>query len=197
PAHQCPAPGVQPAPRPPRTPLSPTALFEILDGFVDDLGVDVPDLVRIADEQAVVAERIDEPRNSARVLGDQLHRRIGEEPEVARPGDPEPGADVVAGLCWGEWEDAAAEADTLLELAQLGPIQLVQELGLTDKQDLQQFLRRGLEVREKSNLLERMEIEILRLVENEDGVLTGATALDQEVVQGDEPLDVGFPGLGH
>ena len=62
-----PAPGVDQAPRLPR---SPPALLEVLDGLLDDLAIDAPDLVGIADEQAVVAERIDEARDSARVLGD-------------------------------------------------------------------------------------------------------------------------------
>src|ERR1700682_2116118 len=77
PAGQRPASGMTPAPRLSRSPL---ALLEILDGLLDDGAIDPPDLVRVADDQAVVAEPIDEARDSARVRGDLGDRRIGEEP---------------------------------------------------------------------------------------------------------------------
>src|SRR4029077_9999491 len=82
------------------TPLSrpPLAIFEILDGLLDDGAVYPPHLVRIADQQAVVAEYVDEAWDPARVLRDPGDRRIGEEPKVGRPGDPEPSADIVASL---------------------------------------------------------------------------------------------------
>src|SRR5438132_10579191 len=54
----------------------------------------------------------------------------------------------------------------------------------------------SLEVREEPDLLQGTEVEILCLVEDEDSVLTGAPALVQKVVQGNEPLDVGLTGLG-
>src|SRR3990172_7864681 len=175
---------------------SPFALLEIVDGLLDDSAIDPTDLIRIADEQAVVTDRIDEPRDPARVLGNPGDRHIREEPEVGRPSDPGPGADVVAGLVGGQGEDAAAEADALIELAQLGAIQLVQELRLAGEHDLQQLVRMGLEVREEPDLFEGADVEILRLVEDEHRVLAGTLALDQEVVQGEEPLGVRLTGLG-
>src|SRR5206468_6565894 len=98
-AHQHPVPSLAHTTHLRRSPLT---LLEIFDGLLDDLPIDSPDLVRITDEQTMVAQRIDEARDSTRVLGDPSDRRIGEEPEVARPGDPEPGADIVAGLLWGQ-----------------------------------------------------------------------------------------------
>ena len=61
------------------------------------------------------------------------------------------------------------------------------ELWLTHEQDLQELVRRGLEVREQPDLFQRRGVEVLRFVEDEDGVRAGPFALDEEVVQRDEP----------
>src|SRR5215813_1433631 len=171
------------------------AVLEIPHRFVYDPAIDTPDLVGVSDEQAMVAERVDETRDPARAFGDTGDRRLGEEPEVRRPGDAKSRADVVARFFRGQGQDAASKTDALLELTQLGTIQLVQKLRLPDEKDLQQLLRIGLEVREEPDLLEGFEAQVLRLVEGQHGVLTGPAPLDQEVVQGNEPLDVGLAGL--
>src|SRR5262252_1066383 len=176
-------------------PGSPLTVLEILHSLLHDPAIDTPDLVGVADEQAVVAERVDDTRDPARALGDTGDRRVGEEPEVRRPGDAKSRADVVPRFLRGQGQDAAAKTDALLELAQLGTIQLVQELRLPDEKDLEQLLRIGLEVREEPDLLEGFEAQVLGLVEGQHGVLTGPAPLDQEVVQGDEPLDVGLTRL--
>src|SRR5215470_12937381 len=177
-------------------PGSPLTVLEVLHGLVDDPAIDTPDLVGVADEQAVVAERVDDTRDPTRVLGDTGNRRVGEEPEVARPGDAKSRADVIPRLLRGQGQDAAAKTDALLELAQLGTIELVQELRLSNEENLQQLLRLRLEVRKQPDLLQGLEAQVLGLVEGEHGVLTGPAQLDQEVVQGDQPLDVGLSGLG-
>ena len=67
-------------------------------------------------------------------------------------------------------------------------IELGAELGLTDEQDLQDLLVRRLEVGEEPDLLEGVRIEILGLVEDQDGVLAGALALDEEILKREKPL---------
>src|SRR5262245_27320370 len=157
----------------------------------------MPDLVSVADEQAMVAERIDEARDSAGVLGDASDRCVGEEPEVCRSRDAKSHADVVPRFLRSQGQNAAAKTDALLELAQLWTIQLVQKLWLPDEKNLQQLLTLGLDVREEPALLEGLETQVLALVEGEHSVLAGPAALDQEVVQGDQPLGVCLAGLGH
>src|SRR5215813_1961848 len=174
---------------------APLTVLEVVHRLVYDPAIDTPDLVGVSDEQAMVAERVDETRDPARALGDTSDRRIREEPEVCRPGDAKSRADVVPRFFRGQGQDAAAKTDALLELAQLGTIQLVQELRLPNEKDLQQLLRIGLEVREEPDLLEGFEAQVLGLVEGQHGVLTGPAPLDQEVVQGDEPLNVGLTRL--
>src|SRR5215468_10269146 len=145
----------------------------------------------------MVAERIDETRDPAGVLGDTSDRRVGEESEVCRSRDAKAHADVVPRFLSGQRQNPTAQTDALLELTQLWTIQLVQELWLPDEKNLQQLLPVRLEVREKPDLLEDLETQVLALVEGEHGVLAGPAPLEQEVVQGDEPLDVGLAGLGH
>src|SRR5262249_60972663 len=124
-------------------------ILEVLDGLVNDPAIDTPDLVGVADEEAMVAERVDDTRDPARVSGYAGDRRVGEEPEVACPGDAKSRADVVPRFLHGQRQETAAKTDALLELAQLGSIQLVEELRLSDEQNLQELLRVGLEVREE------------------------------------------------
>src|SRR5499425_166037 len=66
-----------------------------------------------------------------------------------------------------------------LRQLELGP-----ELGLAHQQDLQELGGRRLEVGEQAHLLHRLGRQILRLIDDEHGVLAGALALDEEVVEG-------------
>src|SRR5262249_56534292 len=68
------------------------------------------------------------------------------------------------------------------------------ELGLAHEKDLEELVGRGLEIREEPDLLERAVVQVLRLVDDENRVLTGATALDQESVERHQPLGPRLPG---
>src|SRR3989454_11718227 len=70
------------------------------------------------------------------------------------------------------------------------------ELRLAHQQDLQELGRRGLEVREQSDLFQRRGAQVLRFVEDQDGVLTGPLALDEEAVVRHEPLRPRLASLG-
>ena len=135
----------------------------------------------------MIADDVDEPWNPTRIFRDPVHRRIGEHIQVARARDAQPGPDILARFARGQRRDLAAQPDPLLELLELGEVELGLELRLTHEQDLQELVRRGLEVREQPDLFQRRGVEVLRFVEDEDGVLAGPFALDEEVVQRDEP----------
>src|SRR5262249_38959073 len=160
-------------------------LFEVLHGLLDDLAIDASNLIGVADEEAVIAERVDEARDASGVLGDAADRGVGEQTEVLRAGDAKARADVVAGLLLGQRRYAAAKADSLLELTQLGTVQRVQQLRLAHEQDLQELFGLGLEVREKPDLLDSAKVQVLRLIEDEHGVLASSAPLEQEIVQRD------------
>src|SRR5262249_20947855 len=64
------------------------------------------------------------------------------------------------------------------------------------QEQLEQLARGRLEVREQADLFEGPAVEVLRLVENQDRVLPRAAALDEEVVEGEEPLRLRAAGRG-
>ena len=82
------------------------------------------------------------------------------------------------------------------ELLQLREMELGLELRLAHQQDLQELGRRGLEVREQSDLFQRRGAQVLRFVEDQDGVLTGPLALDEEAVERHESLRPRLASLG-
>src|SRR2546422_7974816 len=70
------------------------------------------------------------------------------------------------------------------------------ELRLAHQQDLEELGRRGLEVREQSDLFQRRGAQVLRFVEDQDGVLTGPLAFDEEAVERHESLRPRLASLG-
>src|SRR5215468_7191017 len=70
--------------------IRPFPLLEILDGFEDDVSIDAMALVGIPDEQAMIADDVDESRDPAGIGGDAFGRRIREQLEVRGARLPEP-----------------------------------------------------------------------------------------------------------
>src|SRR6266850_652293 len=172
-------------------PLRPFAFLEILDRLVDDAGIDPLLAVGVARQQAVVAYDVDDAGCALAVLGDPLDRRVGEDAGVGRPRDAEAVPDVEARLLGGQRADVAAQSDALLELAQLGHVELVAQLGLADEEDLHQLLAGRLEVREQAHRLQRLHREVLRLVDDQDRAQPLPVLVDEELVELEQPLGVG------
>src|SRR5207302_57073 len=129
--------------------------LQVPNGTVDDASPDAPSLVRIADEERVVADDVDHPRDSGRILADSAYRRFLEEIDIARAADPKARSDVVACFLLRHWRNRTPQADSLLQLSQFGQLKPFLELRLADEQYLQQLVGRRLEVREEADLLER------------------------------------------
>src|SRR2546426_2583017 len=172
------------------------ALLQIVDGLVDRGPIDSALLIGIREEQAMIADDADEPWDPPRVFADAVHRGIGEQPHVTCPRDAQSRPDIFAGFLRGQRGNLTAQADPLLELPELGETERVREFRLAHQQDLQELARRGLEVREQADLFQRRRRQVLRFVEDEDGVLARARALDEEVVQGHESLRRRLSALG-
>ena len=107
--------------------------------------VEAPLLVGIADQEGVVAERIDDPRDTARVGRDPGDRLGGEEVEVPRRPRSAGGSGCTPRISsGGEGADPAPEGDPLLELRGApGSVQARPELGLADEEDLEELLASG------------------------------------------------------
>ena len=168
--------------------------LEVADRLLHDPSVDPSVLIRVADQEGVIAEAVDDPRDPTGVLRDPAEGFRREQAGVPRAGDPETGPDILRDLVSRERLDPAAQGDPLLELAQSREGQAVPELGLAHQQDLEQLVGRRLEVREESDLLERLGRQVLGLVDDQHGVEPGPASLDQEGVQRDQALSVARAG---
>src|SRR5947199_393776 len=167
---------------------TPRRTRERLDGLVDDIDVDPPSLVGVADDEAVVAQDVHAARDPARVGGDSVLCPTAEEVEVARARHAETSLDIVADLRARQRGQTALQLDALLELSERWARELRPQLRLAHEHDLEQLLRRRLEVGEHADLFECRRVEVLRFVENEHGVLAGAPTLEHEAPEGEESL---------
>src|SRR5207302_301234 len=167
---------------------TPRRTRERLDGLVDDIDVDPPSLIGVADDEAVVAQDVHAARDPTRVGGDSVLRPTAEEVEVARARHAETSLDIVADLRSRQRGQTALQLDALLELSERWARELRPQLRLAHEHDLEQLLRRRLKVGEHADLFECRRVEVLRFVENEHGVLAGAPTLEHEAPEGEESL---------
>src|SRR6267142_500665 len=135
-------PNEEPSPRAAKLtafPLWSRALLQILDRLVDDVPIDAALLIGVSEEEAVIADRIDDTWNAARIGGNAIHSRVGEQTQISCARDAKPGPDVGSGLFQRQGWDLAPQSDTLLELPSLGQVQPRFELWLAHQQDLQEL----------------------------------------------------------
>src|SRR4030095_6157252 len=119
-----------PEPDPPGAPLHGLAVLEVFDRLGGRAGVDPPLLVRVTGQQAMVADDVDDARDPLAVVGDPLDGGVGEDAAVRRAGDAQAMLDVRPDLLGLQRPDVGAQADALLELAQLGAVDLAAQLRL-------------------------------------------------------------------
>ena len=118
------------------------------------------------------------------VAVDESHRRPGEEvPDLPAARDRDPVSHVGRRLDGAERPDVPAKRDPLVQLDEPGMQQEGTELGLPDEDDAEELLGRRLEVREKTELLQRLDRERLRLVDDHDGAASCRPLGEEVVVQ--------------
>src|SRR5690242_1277540 len=127
---------------------------QVADRLLDDIRSDASCLIRVSDEQAMVANGVHHTWNASRIARDAGHRFLGEHTSVTGARHSEAGANVVPGSRDAHRRDDAHHPDPLFQLAQLGKIEPRLQLGLPNQHDLQNLFFRGLEVRQKADLLE-------------------------------------------
>src|SRR5262249_5803367 len=81
-----------------RNPRRVGALVQVGDRVLDDVPVDAALVVGIAEEQRVVAQGVDDPRNAARVLRDSSYGPLAEQTRVVRARSLQAAADVALDL---------------------------------------------------------------------------------------------------
>ena len=111
-------------------------------------------LLNVSSDQGMLTDEIDKPWNPLRVVVDKLHR-IGRQHQLSCASDAEPFGDVRFGFLAVQRARSAPHGNALTELAHTGVAQLIFEFRLTGKHNLQQFLRRGLQIGQQTNLFEQ------------------------------------------
>jgi hypothetical protein len=91
--------------------------------------------------------------------------------------------DVAEGLLQRKRRGAAPQRDSLPELPQLGKLQLLFQLGLSRKNDLQKLFGGGLQIRQEPDFLQNFVGKVLRFVHDQNGRFSGPIAFEQPLVE--------------
>src|SRR4030095_464123 len=126
-------------------------IFQVLSRPFHGIDIDLPGLVRIPDEETVIAHHVHDARNPVRILRDAANRGWREWVPSVSAGNTEMVHDVLFDLLFGHGLQTAAKAYSLLQLAKLWQLQLRVQLGLAGQNDLQELPGIRLQVREESN----------------------------------------------
>src|SRR2546422_11129209 len=77
-------------------------------------------LIGVREDEAVIADHVDEPWDPSRIFGDPVHRWICEQTQVARAGDTKPGPDILSDFVQSEGRNLAAQPDPRSEERRVG-----------------------------------------------------------------------------
>ena len=135
-------------------------------------------------KQQVVADGIDQAR---RALGAQVNFRqqlFREHGLVRHPGFFQARLDVIHRIAQRERLQIAAQDDSLLQLPQIGRVQLAIELRLPGQDDLQQLAVAIFQVPQQADFFEHFPFEVVRFIDDQDHGASELGLLDQKLVQG-------------
>ena len=133
-------------------------------------------------EQRAIGDHVDDARHAARQTVQFTECAIGEQ-VTCRARNAQAVADVGNGLWTPERLKVIAAGHALGELAQVGFREHGAQFRLADQEDLQQLLRRGLEVGQQPHLLQHIGGEVLRLVHHQHDAAAAAVRVEQEMRQ--------------
>src|SRR5205814_802441 len=87
--------------------------------------------------------------------------------------DPQPFANIVMRLLFGQWPRLAAKHDPLSQLPEFRQLEFLFEFRLSGKNNLKKFLCRGFKMCRHPTLFEHWTSKILVFVNDQDGRFTG------------------------
>ena len=169
------------APEPPLARQS--RIWNLSRGLSNQAGTDLRGAGRVASEQRAIAKLIHEARDAACAAVHLLEGGFAEEVLRFTGGDGQAMTHVGARLVGAQRIELPAYADPLTELTQAALVELAIEFGLTEQQDLDQLVATGLEIREESNLFERVLGEGLRFIDDQQDALVRSFLFDEEGVE--------------
>jgi hypothetical protein len=141
--------------------------IEVAADFGHDVAADRPAPEGKTADERVVAQHVDGARDPARRGMNQRDGLPGEQVGRVAPCRPDARDDIGGRVRQIERGDLAPERHALLQLAQLERVQTLGQLGLPGQDDRQQLLLRRFDVGEQADLLEQLEAQALRLVDDE------------------------------
>ena len=148
-----------------------------------DLGCDAVGVHGETRQQRPIANQIDQPRNAVRQPVDELECLRRERDCRRSAGNRQPVRDVGSDGFPIERLQLVANRHALIELPQSGRPQQGSQVQLADENDLEQLLLVGFEVRQDADLLEHLQRQILRLVDDEHGAGIQRDETEKEVVE--------------
>src|ERR1700722_1732824 len=111
-------------------------------------------------------------------------QRVGCEQRFAFiTGDPEPMVNVIRGLAGAKLRQSAQNRNSLAQLNQFSPGQLIRQLRLAGEQDLDQFRSGDFEVGKHAYRFEDRVVKVLRFINHDDNTPAGARFADQDFIQ--------------
>ncbi len=154
----------------------------LVGGAVDQAFADAVLLARVGGHQRAVGDDVDQPRNAAGALVEGLQAEPRERHALAA-GDRHAVTHVGLGLGDVQRRQVVARGDALGELAQFRAVEQLAQFRLAEQDDLQQLLRRRFEVGQQAHLFERLDRQVLRLVDDQHHAQALRVGVEQERVQ--------------
>src|SRR4030095_5215624 len=165
---------------------------EVAAYLSDEARLHRPLLSGKAAEKRVVCQDVDRTGDAAGVLVNENHRLAGEQPCGIAAGGADASRNVADRLLHGERPQLAAKRNALLQLAEGRIVQPRGDFRLPGNYERQKRLRRHLDVRQQTDLVEQLRRETLRLVDDEDGRLVRLPALPQQYLELEEEVGLRY-----
>ena len=144
--------------------------------------------------QGIGAQNIEYPRRPLRLFYDRLECSPRENGFVHRADFGQPIANVVPAFLGGQRRNGGANHQALFELPQGRVIELGFEFGLAHQDNLQELLRRGLQIRQHAQMLERLERHVLHFIDQQRHIAALFVFLDQDLMQAIDGIGDGLGG---
>ena len=150
---------------------------------VDGAPIDVRLSCAIGEDQGRVADQIDESRDAPTVMEDGM-AGIGREDVGTTAGGLESVPNVATAVFLAQAPEMIGRRDALNELFESRLTQLLAQFRLTEQEQLEQDVVLGVDVGQQPDLFERVAVEVLRLVDDEQRLASLGVFGEQEVDEG-------------
>jgi hypothetical protein len=154
----------------------------LVRGAVHGARIDHGQVAGIAGQQSALGDHVDQPRHATGAGMDPAHG-AGLEGETLAAGDAEAVAQVGGGFGRIQRGQVEARGDPLRQLPQFRAREDLAQFRLPEQDHLQQLLGVGFQVGEQAHLFQRIDRQVLGLVDDQHHPLAVGIGLQQEAVE--------------